>query len=480
MSLAARLEPLDEYRWRLPRDAALGMRTDVVVYASAALLSQIRSDQSIEQAANVANLPGIVGPSLAMPDIHQGYGFPIGGVAATEADAGVVSPGGVGFDINCGVRLLRVGLREREVRPRLAALVQQVFRDVPCGTGGQGAVRVGAADLDRLLVDGACWMIARGYGEPRDAEFAEAGGRLADADPDLVSSRAKERGRPQIATLGSGNHFLEVQYVERIEDPAAARAFGLDEGRVVVLVHSGSRGLGHQVCTDALKDMGPAMARHGIQVRDRQLACVPSASREGRAYLAAMRAAANYAWANRQGITHFVRGAIRTVFADDVPVDVVYDVCHNIAKLETHEVDGRRQQVLVHRKGATRAFPAGHADLPAPYRDVGQPVFVPGSMGTASWVLAGEPGAMTQTFGTTCHGAGRRMSRTAAKKGRDVRAVTRELEAAGILVRSETRDGILEEIPEAYKDVDAVIDVVHGAGLARRVARLRPMGVIKG
>jgi len=480
MSHPPRLEQVDRYRWRIPRNAAAGMRTDVLVFASRAIVEQVAKDLSLEQAVNVSMLPGIVGSALAMPDIHQGYGFPIGGVAATDAEHGVVSPGGVGFDINCGVRLLRTTLTRGEVQPRLREIVQQMFRDVPCGTGGSGFVKARPADLDRVLVEGARWMVAHGYGTAHDAEFAEAGGALDEADPDAVSPRAKERGLPQIGTLGSGNHFLEIQYVERVEDGRTAAAFGLREGQVVVLVHSGSRGLGHQVCTDALKVMGSAMARHGIAVPDRQLACVPARSAEGQHYLTTMRAAANFAWANRQGITHFVRKAFATVFGEGTRLEVIYDVCHNIAKLETHVVDGTPRRVLVHRKGATRAFPAGHPEVPADYRPYGQPVFIPGSMGTASWVLAGEEGAMRESFGTTCHGAGRLLSRTAARRGRDVKSVTRALEADGIIVRSETRDGILEEVPEAYKDVDAVIDVVHGAGLARKVARLRPMGVIKG
>jgi tRNA-splicing ligase RtcB len=480
MTSAARLERLDAFRWRFPRDPARGMHTDVIVYASKAILDQVANDQSLDQAINVAMLPGIVGPSLAMPDLHQGYGFPIGGVAATAWDDGVVSPGGVGFDINCGVRLLRADLREADVRPRLRALVDQVFRDVPCGTGRAGRVKVTEPDFDRVLVDGAAWMVRAGYGEPRDAQFAEAGGALEGADPAAVSARAKERGRPQIGTLGSGNHFLEIQYVQRIEAPDAARVLGLEEGQIVVLVHSGSRGLGHQVCTDALRTLTGAMARYGLHVPDRQLACVPIRSPEGAQYLAAMRAAANYAWANRQAITHFTRQAFEHVFERRIGIDVIYDVCHNIAKQETHLVDGVARRVLVHRKGATRAFPPGHPEIPHAYRGCGQPVFIPGSMGTASWVLVGQPGAMAQTFGTTCHGAGRVLSRTAARRGRDIHTVLRALEATGILVRSETRDGVLEEIPEAYKDVDEVIEVVHGAGLARKVARLAPMGVIKG
>ncbi len=480
MSLAERLERIDDFRWRIPRDDSLGMRTDVVVYATKQIIDKIAKDKSLEQAANVATLPGIVGPSLAMPDIHQGYGFPIGGVAATDYSSGVVSPGGVGFDINCGVRLVRLNRSRQDVRLRLRELVNQIFRDVPCGMGGSGFVKINLRDLDRVLVEGAQWMVNHGYGEPRDPEFAEAGGALAGADPDKVSDRAKQRGRPQIGTLGSGNHFLEIQYVEQIHDEQAAQTMGLSADQVVVLIHSGSRGLGHQVCTDYLREMGAGMKKYDIRLPDRQLACVPTQSPEGQSYLAAMRAAANFAWANRQGITHFLRGALKRILGDDAQADVVYDVCHNIAKHERHEVDGKQRDVLVHRKGATRAFPPHHPELTPAYREIGQPVFIPGSMGTASWVLVGQPGSMEETFGTTCHGAGRLLSRTAAKKGRDVKQVLKSLEEAGVLVRSESRKGILEEIPEAYKDVDEVIEVVHNAGLAKKVARLRPMGVIKG
>ena len=474
------VEALDACRYRIARDERRGMRTDVVVYASEALMAQIRKDLSLEQAMNVATLPGIAGPSLAMPDIHQGYGFPIGGVAAMDFADGVVSPGGVGFDINCGVRLVRTTLAAEDVRPKLRVLVDQIFRDVPCGAGGSGFIKIGPRDLDGVLAHGAGWMAQNGYGEERDARFTEAGGALDGADPLAVSARAKERGMPQLGTLGSGNHFLEVQYVEEIHDEAAARAFGIAAGQVVVLIHSGSRGLGHQVCTDYVAEMNKVMPNYGIALPDRQLACCPIRAPEGQAYLGAMCAAANFAWANRQGILHFLRGAFRRIFGDSARLDLIYDVCHNIAKRERYEVDGTKRDLLVHRKGATRAFPAGHREIPLEYRPVGQPVFVPGSMGTASWVLVGAEGAMRETFGSVCHGAGRLMSRTAVRKGKDARQETKKLEDAGILVRSETRDGILEELPEAYKNVDEVIEVVHNAGLARKVARLRPMGVIKG
>jgi len=478
--MAIEIEALDPWRYRIARDERRGMRTDVMVYASEALMTQIRKDLSLEQAMNVATLPGITGPSLAMPDIHQGYGFPIGGVAAMDFADGVVSPGGVGFDINCGVRLVRTTLTAEDVRPNLRKLIDQIFRDVPCGTGGSGFIKIGARDLDGVLSGGAGWMAQHGYGEERDARFTEAGGALEGANPAAVSARARERGTPQLGTLGSGNHFLEVQFVEQIHDDTAAQAYGIAAGQVLVLIHSGSRGLGHQVCTDYVAEMNKVMPKYDITLPDRQLACCPIRAPEGVAYLGAMRAAANFAWANRQAILHFLRGAFRRVFGDSARLDLIYDVCHNIAKRERYDLDGRRRDLLVHRKGATRAFPAGHREIPLEYRHVGQPVFVPGSMGTASWVLAGAEGAMRETFGSVCHGAGRLMSRTAVRKGRDARAETMKLEEAGILVRSESRDGILEELPEAYKNVDEVIEVVHQAGLAHKVARLRPMAVIKG
>ncbi len=380
------------------------------------------------------------------------------------------------------MRLLGSSLSQDEVRPKLRDLVLQMFRDVPSGTGGEGHVKLSSAQLETLLAEGARWMADHGYGEQTDVEFTESRGAIQAADAEKVSDRAKQRGRPQVATLGSGNHFLEVQYVERIFDQQAAEALGLREDQVVVLIHTGSRGLGHQVCTDYVQKMNAAMHKYGITLPDRQLACVPIQSPEGQDYLGAMSAAANYAWANRQGITHFTRNAFLRIFGEGAKVRVIYDVAHNIAKRERHQVPGEREtrDVLVHRKGATRAFPPGNPEIPARYRHVGQPVLIPGSMGTASYVLVGAEGSMRETFGSVCHGAGRMMSRTAAKKGRDIRQVMQKLEEQGILVKSETRDGILEEIPEAYKDIDAVIEVVHNAGLAKKVARLRPMGVIKG
>jgi tRNA-splicing ligase RtcB len=456
------------------------MHTDALIYADEQLLEQILGDLSIEQAMNVACLPGIVGRSLAMPDIHQGYGFPIGGVAATDFHRGVISPGGVGFDINCGVRLLASSLDREAVTPELRELVNQLFRDVPSGTGSQGTVPCSFKQLDDVLERGAAAIVERGFGEPADLEFCEESGVLRGASSSKVSDRAKQRGRTQIGTLGSGNHFLEVQYVEKIFEPEIAESFGLRQNQVVVLIHCGSRGLGHQVCTDFLKVMNEAMPRYSISLPDRQLACVPLRSPEAKDYLAAMAAAANFAWANRQAITHFTRGAFRRIFGDGATLRVVYDVSHNIAKRERHRVHDEERDVMVHRKGATRSFPAHSPELPAAYKEAGQPVLIPGSMGTASYVLVGTERAMAETFGTVCHGAGRAMSRTAAKRGRDARVETKKLEDQGIILRAETRDGILEEIPEAYKDIDAVVDVVHNAGLARKVARLRPMGVVKG
>ena len=475
------LEKLDDYRWLVPRTVKPGMLTDALIYADEGLLQDLLKDSSLEQAINVAMLPGIVGRSLAMPDIHQGYGFPIGGVAATAPDGGgVISPGGVGFDINCGVRLLGSSLTLDQVRPKIRELVNQLFRDVPCGAGQSGNINLSHKDLERVLEQGAASMVEHGFGCPEDLNTCEESGTIDGADPAAVSDRAKKRGLPQIGTLGSGNHFLEVQYVERVYEPEIAQTLGLYENEIVVLIHSGSRGLGHQVCTDYLRDMDEGMRRYGISLPDRQLACVPVHSREGQSYLGAMRAAANFAWANRQGITHFTRGAFKRVFGEKEELRVVYDVCHNIAKLEQHRVNGRECKVMVHRKGATRAFPAGRPEVPRAYQSCGQPVLIPGSMGTASYVLVGAEGAMQETFGTTCHGAGRLMSRTAAKKSAYASGARQRLEEQGIFVRSETRDGISEEIPEAYKDVDAVINVVHNAGLAKRVARLKPIGVIKG
>ncbi len=465
------------WRWRIERTGA--MRVPGIVFASRELLPDVVADRSLDQVANVATLPGIVGAAYAMPDVHWGYGFPIGGVAATDVDdGGVVSPGGVGFDISCGVRLLLSPLTRDEVLPRLPALMDELDRLIPKGMG-KGAVWELAHDeeLGRVLTGGAAYAVERGYGTERDLQRCEDGGVLAGADPHVVSDRALARGLHQIGSLGSGNHFLEVQVVDRILDERTAAAFGLHVGQVCVMIHSGSRGLGHQICTDEVARMGAAMARYGIHVPDRQLACVPVRSPEGEVYLAAMASAANFGRANRQLLAVASRRAFAAACGTD-RLELLYDVSHNLAKLETHEVDGRARTLCVHRKGATRALPPGHPDLPADLADAGQPVLVPGSMGTASYVLVGEPGG--EAFHSTCHGAGRSMSRTAARKRVSGGALRRELEAAGISVRADSARGLAEEAPFSYKDVDAVVATVEHAGLARRVARLVPIGVVKG
>ncbi|MBD0281209.1 MAG: RtcB family protein [Thermoleophilaceae bacterium] len=468
------LRRVGEVEWELP--ATGPMHVPGRVFADAELLEALGGDGSLDQLRNVATLPGVVDAVLAMPDVHQGYGFPVGGVAATELPDGVVSPGGVGFDINCGVRLLAAPFAFDELGDRREALVHEISRTVPAGTGRGSGLELGRAQLERVLVDGP--RALEGIGTPVDVELTESAGRLDGADPRAVSERARQRGSDQLGTLGSGNHFLEVQRVDRVHDRAAAEAQGLAEGQVTILIHSGSRGLGHQVCTDFVKRFQGALDRYGIRVVDRQLACAPASSEEGRSYLAAMAAAANFAWANRQLIAHRVRQAIARVLGEEAAAGTrqVYDVAHNVAKIERYG----GLELCVHRKGATRAFPPGSREIPERYRDVGQPVFIPGSMGTASYVLAGRAGAMERSFGTVCHGAGRRLSRTAARKrvkGGDLR---RQLEEQGISVRSPSNRGLAEEAPFAYKEVDKVVEVVERAGLAVRVARLRPVGVVKG
>ena len=466
---------IDDTTWELPASARDDMRVPARVFADAEILAEIEGDFALEQLQNVATLPGVVGAAIAMPDIHQGYGFPVGGVAATELPDGVVSPGGVGYDINCGVRLLALPLTEAELGDRREPLVHEISRAVPAGAGKETGRELSDRELDEVLGEGPRALPGV---RPDDVERTESEGRLEGADPAAVSERARARGRGQLGTMGSGNHFVEVQMVEDILDRTASDAFGLERGQVTVLVHSGSRGLGHQVCTDYVRLLDAQLTRYRIHLPDRQLACAPASSAEGRRYLAAMAGAANFAWANRQAIADGVRRAIANVLGENVADGTaqVYDVAHNVAKVETHA--GAR--VCVHRKGATRAFPAGSDEIPVAYRSVGQPVFIPGSMGTASFVLAGEPAAMELSFGTTCHGAGRRLSRTAARKQVRGHELRRELEARGIVVRCPSAKGLAEEAPFAYKDVDRVVGVVERAGLARRVARLVPLGVVKG
>jgi len=479
-----KLEKIDEFRWRIPRSYKPGMRVDGLIYADEAMLRHIIDDQAPEQVANVAFLPGIVGQSLAMPDIHWGYGFAIGGVAAMRVGDGVVSPGGVGFDINCGVRVLRTNLTGEQVTPKLKNLIDALFYAVPSGVGSQGAVKLRAGEIDDVLVKGSRWAVAKGYGRPEDLETTEENGEIKGADPSKVSFRAKERGVPQLGTLGSGNHFLEIAAVDEIYDAVAAKAMGIDKvGQVMLYVHCGSRGLGHQVADDYIKVMLKAMARYGIEVPDRQLACAPVKSEEGQSYLAAMRGAANYAWANRQCITHWAREAFCRVMGMPeaaAGLQLIYDVCHNIAKIEEHEVAGKPEKLCVHRKGATRAFAAGHPDIPAKYKSIGQPVLIPGDMGRASYILAGTEKAMQETFGSTCHGAGRMQSRAAAKRTINGRELLAELENRGIMVRAGSLSGLAEDAPEAYKDVGDVVRVAHGAGISKKVARTRPLAVVKG
>jgi tRNA-splicing ligase RtcB len=471
--------PVDEMVWELSAEARPDMRVPARVFADRELIGQIASDRSLEQLQNVATLPGIVRAALAMPDIHQGYGFPVGGVAATEPPDGVVSPGGVGYDINCGVRLLALPLTVAELGGRAEALVHEISRRVPVGAGHGGALRLTGAAFDRVLVLGPRILLAEHrIGTDRDIDHTESQGCLDGADTTAVSERARSRGADQLGTLGSGNHFLELQRVARIIDQEAAAAFGLRRDQVTVLIHSGSRGFGHQVCTDYVRAMDAVLARYRITLPDRQLACAPLSSPEGRRYLAAMACAANFAWSNRAVLAHRVRESIARVLGPKVAKDTlqIYDVAHNVAKLERH--GGRT--LCVHRKGATRAFPAGSTEIPSEYRDVGQPVFIPGSMGTSSFVLVGRQGAMERSFGTTCHGAGRRMSRTGARREISGAELRRQLEAQGIAVRCPSNRGLAEEAPFAYKDVERVVAVVEHAGLAGRVAQLVPIGVVKG
>jgi tRNA-splicing ligase RtcB (3'-phosphate/5'-hydroxy nucleic acid ligase) len=476
------LRQLDANRWEIAQEG--GMRVPGLVYASPALMAALRDDPALTQVANVAHLPGIVRASLAMPDIHWGYGFPIGGVAAVDEDEGVVSPGGVGYDINCGVRLMTTQLVVDEVRPALHALALQLQRDIPAGVGSSHAIgKLEPREVRDVLQNGAAWAVARGFGTRADLERHEEGGRLAWANPDEVSETAIRRGSDQVGTLGSGNHFIEVDRVDEIFDQERAQAFGMFAGQLCVLIHSGSRGLGYQVCDDHLALMDAAMSRYRIQLPDRQLACAPVGSSEGRRYLGAMAAAANFAWANRQTMMGLAQRALMRVLhlsEGDLGAELLWDVCHNIAKRERHEVDGRRRSLLVHRKGATRAFGPGAPELPDRYRDVGQPVMIPGDMGRASYVLCGTEGAMRDTFGSSCHGAGRVLSRHAALRLAKGRRIDQELLKQGIEVRSRAVKTLAEEMPEAYKDVSQVVDVMHDAGVTLKVARLRPVAVIKG
>ena len=469
--------------YRIEADSSLGMKVPVTIYADETLIQKMMTDRTIKQAINVATLPGIQQHAVVLPDGHEGYGFPVGGVAAMDAEEGMISPGGVGYDINCGVRLLRTDLSEEQVRPKLGELVNDLFKSIPSGVGSKGAIRLKQSELDEVLVHGVNWAIENGYGTNDDADVCEENGQIANADPHKVSDKARKRGAPQLGSLGSGNHFLEVQKVAEIHDEDAANRMGIKQGSVTVLIHCGSRGFGHQVCSDYLRVSEQAQEKYNINLADRELACVPNTSDEGESYRAAMFAALNFAWSNRQMISHWTRKSFERVFnqtESDLDMKLVYDVAHNIAKVENHKIDGVNKRVVVHRKGATRAFPANREEFPQKYRDLGQPVLVPGSMGTGSWILIGKENSMKKSFGSTAHGAGRMMSRSKARRNFTENEVKKSLNDKGIFIKSLTRDGVVEETPQAYKDVDSVVDVSHELGIATKVAKLIPIGVIKG
>ena len=472
-----------ENQYLIEADSNLGMKVPVKIYASENLLQKMLSDRTIMQARNVASIPGIVSHGVVLPDGHEGYGFPVGGVAAMDAEEGMISPGGVGYDINCGVRLLRSNLTEDTVRSKLKDIVTELFGSIPSGVGSKGAVKLSYSQLDEVLVNGVNWAIDNGYGSTNDADVCEENGQIANADPNKVSDKARKRGAPQLGSLGSGNHFLEIQKVAEIHDEDAAKRMGISLGTVTVLIHCGSRGFGHQVCSDYLRVSEQALDKYDIHLADRELACVPNTSEEGESYRKAMFAALNFAWSNRQMITHWTRKSFERIFKQtesDLDMKLVYDVAHNIAKVEKHKVDGKERKLVVHRKGATRAFPANREEIPSKYNDIGQPVLIPGSMGTSSWILLGQPNSMNLSFGSTAHGAGRTMSRSKARKNFSENEVKKSLNNKGIFIKALTRDGVVEETPQAYKDVDDVVNVSHNLGIATKVAKLVPIGVIKG
>ena len=474
---------IGENQYQIDADSNLGMKVPVRIYADDQLLQKMLSDRTILQARNVASIPGILGQSIVLPDGHEGYGFPVGGVAAMDAKEGMISPGGVGYDINCGVRLLRSNLDEQTVRSKLKDLVTDLFSSIPSGVGSKGAVKLKHSELDEVLVKGVDWAIDHGYGTSDDSDVCEENGQIQNADPNKVSDKARKRGAPQLGSLGSGNHFLEVQKVAEIHDEEAANRMGIKKGTITILIHCGSRGFGHQVCSDYLRISEQSMEKYNINLPDRELACVPNNSEEGESYRKAMFAALNFAWSNRQMITHWTRKSFERVFnqtESDLDMKLVYDVAHNIAKVEKHKVDGKDRDVVVHRKGATRAFPSNRSEIPSKYRDLGQPVLLPGSMGTSSWILLGQPNSMDLSFGSTAHGAGRTMSRSKARRNYTEDDVKKSLNDKGIFIKALTRDGVVEETPQAYKDVDAVVNVSHNLGIATKVAKLVPIGVIKG
>jgi len=472
---------LEDYLYEISKSYRSDMRVPARVYANEEMMNDILNDRSLWQLINVATLPGIQKYSIAMPDIHQGYGFPIGGVAATAIEeGGVISPGGIGYDINCGVRLLVANANAAQLQPHMQKLATEVFHAVPSGVGKGGKLKLTEQEMNRVLRDGAKFMVSKGYGDLSDLEYCEERGCMLAAEPSLISDRAKKRGRDQLGTLGAGNHFLEIQYVDKIYDEKAAQAFGLSEGAVTVMIHCGSRGLGHQTCTDYVRRMIKSAEKWKYQLPDRELICAPFKSEEAQEYFGAMAAAANFAWANRHVIAQWTRDAFQRVLGKDAWLNTIYDVSHNLGKVEKHIINGKEKEVVMHRKGATRSFGPGRPENPAKYMSVGQPVLIPGTMGTASYVLAGTKESMDIAFGTCCHGAGRRMSRAKAKRSVRGSRLREELEARGIIIRCESDPGLAEEAPLAYKDVDNVVSVVHDAKIAKRVARLRPMAVIKG
>lgn len=481
MELKGQLVKKSDYLWELPPHVKKGMKVPAQVYASKKILEEIGGDKSLDQLTNVAMLPGITKASIVMPDVHEGYGFPIGGIAATAWPNGGISPGGIGYDINCGVRLLTSQLNKDDLRGRGEELAKALYSQIPSGVGKGGNIQLSEKELDKVLIQGVKWALKNGYAQEEDIDKIESRGRLDNADPGCVSEYAKKRGIDQLGTIGSGNHFVEVSYVDKIFDQEVAQTFGLKEGQLTILIHTGSRGLGHQIASDYMKVMIPSMGKYGIEVPDRELACVPFNSPEGQDYFRAMAAAANYAWCNRQVITWEIRNAWKEFFkGKDTQLDVLYDVAHNIAKVEEHVVEGKKKKLIVHRKGSTRSFGPGHPEVTECYKGTGQPVIIPGSMGTASYVMAGTEHAMEESFGSTCHGAGRRMSRRAAQKAVNIHELEKELASRNIFVRAGSRSGVSEEAPIAYKDIDEVIEVVHQAGIAQKVARLRPLSVIKG
>ena len=478
------IEKLNEFEFKINVDNSKKMNVPVTIYADDSLILKMSEDRTLDQAVNVSTLPGVRKHVVVLPDGHEGYGFPVGGVAATDMEEGVISPGGVGYDINCGVRLLRSNLHVNQVKPHLKDLVNELFNSIPSGVGSEGSIKLTRSELDELLIEGVDWAIEHGYGYKQDSEVCEEKGRMIGANPESVSDTARKRGAPQLGSLGSGNHFLEIQQIQEIFDENAAKVMGLEKGQITVLIHCGSRGFGHQVCSDYLRYSEKSLKKYNIELIDRELACVPNNSIEGENYRKAMYSALNFAWSNRQIITHFTRKTFEKIFSSSetgLDMKLVYDVAHNIAKVERHKVDGEgMRDLVVHRKGATRAFPAGMEQVPEKYRQIGQPVIIPGSMGTASWILVGNKKSLDLSFGSTAHGAGRTMSRGAAKRSYTIEKVKAELDSKGIYIKALTKNGIVEETPLAYKDVDSVVNVSDKLGIATKVAKLVPIGVIKG